>query len=123
MRLVPIHRARREAPTSGPSGLARGSRSLLVSFSANVLLVLLHLRREQLVCAMPDGQLLTVAQLAERLGVSKRWVRERLRPDALDPLPFVRLSERQIRFDPEQIDLWVGAHADPRCGTLTPPMR
>jgi excisionase family DNA binding protein len=55
-------------------------------------------------------QLLTMDQLAERLGVTPRHVRRLVDERRV---PFLRVG-RFIRFDPEQIAVWLDTNRVPR---------
>ncbi len=52
--------------------------------------------------AQDGDQLIGIPEAAKMLGVKVRWVRDHLRE-----LPAVRLSERQIRFDPQKLRRWL----------------
>lgn len=65
-------------------------------------------------------QLLTVDQLAERLGVSTNWVYKQTSKAAYAPLPAVRVG-RHLRFDPAAINHWLesrGAQIAPETWTI-----
>lgn len=47
---------------------------------------------------------LSVAELAEGLGVSTEWVRDRC---AEKKIPFIKLGPRLLRFIPEDIQEWL----------------
>jgi integrase/predicted DNA-binding transcriptional regulator AlpA len=51
--------------------------------------------------------LLTVSQLSQALGLSSSWIYRRTGPKAVDPVPVVRLGKRGVRFDPNQILLYI----------------
>jgi len=51
--------------------------------------------------------LLTVSQLSQALGLSSSWIYRRTGPKAVDPVPVVRLGKRGVRFDPDQIPLYI----------------
>ena len=51
--------------------------------------------------------LLTVSQLSRTLGLSVSWIYRRTGPKATDPVPVVRLGRRGVRFDPEQVLLYI----------------
>ena len=57
-------------------------------------------------CLIDHTQILTLAQLAERLQVSERWIYEKSRRRNLDPLPVIRLG-RYLRFDWGDISSWI----------------
>ena len=62
--------------------------------------------------------LLTVKQLATRLGVSIDWIYQRVRKNAPDPLPFVRLG-RSIRFRWSEVEIDIESRRNSRSsGTL-----
>lgn len=52
----------------------------------------------------PRQPLLTVNQVAELLSCSPQAVRHMVQRRQL---PFVRLTERKLRFDPDVIDAWL----------------
>ncbi|MCP3911834.1 MAG: helix-turn-helix domain-containing protein [Actinomycetia bacterium] len=52
--------------------------------------------------------LIDVPGLAERLGVTQRFVR---RLTAEDRVPFLKIG-KFVRFDPEEIDHWVDGHRE-----------
>jgi predicted DNA-binding transcriptional regulator AlpA len=52
------------------------------------------------------AQLLTLAELAERLKVSERWVYEKSRRRCLTPLPCIRIG-RYLRFDWTSVSAWL----------------
>ena len=56
--------------------------------------------------------LLDVATLAGELGVSQRFVRRLV---AENRVPFLKIG-KFVRFDPREIDLWVGACRRPERG-------
>jgi predicted DNA-binding transcriptional regulator AlpA len=51
------------------------------------------------------SQILTIAELAERLKVSERWVYEKSRRRCLNPLPCIRIG-RYLRFDWTTVSAW-----------------
>jgi len=51
-----------------------------------------------------EKRLLTTAEVAERLCVSKRTV---YRLANLGQIPAVRMSKRLIRFDPDRVEKWI----------------
>lgn len=52
------------------------------------------------------SQILTLAELAERLKVSERWVYEKSRRRCLNPLPCIRIG-RYLRFDWSSVSSWL----------------
>jgi|SRR5580704_15486519 predicted DNA-binding transcriptional regulator AlpA len=52
------------------------------------------------------SQILTLAELAERLKVSERWVYEESRRRWLNPLPRIRIG-RYLRFDWLEVSAWL----------------
>jgi len=52
------------------------------------------------------SQILTLAELAERLKVSERWVYEKSRRRCLNPLPCIRIG-RYLRFDWLEVSAWL----------------
>lgn len=52
------------------------------------------------------SQILTLAELAERLKVSERWVYEKSRRRCLNPLPVIRIG-RYLRFDWLEVSAWL----------------
>ena len=63
-------------------------------------------------------RLLTAREVAELLGVSAetvlRWVRA-------GKLPAIRLPSGAIRFEPDQLDVWIEERATPGRGVVTHP--
>ena len=55
---------------------------------------------------MENPGLLDVAQTADRLGVTVRWVRRAI---AERRIPFIKVG-RYVRFDPEELDAFVEAN-------------
>lgn len=53
-------------------------------------------------------QLLTMDQVAERLGVTRRHIRRLV---AEKRVPFLRVG-RFIRFDPAEVSAWLDAHRE-----------
>jgi predicted DNA-binding transcriptional regulator AlpA len=51
-------------------------------------------------------QILTLAELAERLKVSERWVYEKSRRRSTNPLPTMRIG-RYLRFDWLEVSDWL----------------
>jgi excisionase family DNA binding protein len=58
-----------------------------------------------------DGQhvdpMITKRDLAERLGISQRWIEYRM----TDGLPFVRMG-RAVRFQPTQVMSWIASQQE-----------
>jgi len=52
------------------------------------------------------SQILTIAELAERLKVSERWVYEKSRRRCINPLPRIRIG-RYLRFDWTTVSAWL----------------
>ena len=52
------------------------------------------------------SQILTLAELAQRLKVSERWVYEKSRRRCLNPLPCIRIG-RYLRFDWASVSSWL----------------
>jgi excisionase family DNA binding protein len=52
------------------------------------------------------SQILTLAELAQRLKVSERWVYEKSRRRCQNPLPAVRIG-RYLRFDWTSVSAWL----------------
>lgn len=52
------------------------------------------------------SQILTLAELAERLKVSERWVYEKSRRRCQNPLPTIRIG-RYLRFDWISVSAWL----------------
>ena len=52
------------------------------------------------------SQILTLAELAERLKVSERWVYEKSRRRCLNPLPCIRIG-RYLRFVWTDVSDWM----------------
>ena len=52
------------------------------------------------------SQILTLAELAERLKVSQRWVYEKSRRRSINPLPAMRIG-RYLRFDWLEVSAWL----------------
>jgi excisionase family DNA binding protein len=57
------------------------------------------------------ADLLTPAELAERLKVPKSWVYEKTRGRSRDPLPVMRIG-KYMRFHWPEIVTWLQAHAE-----------
>ena len=61
-------------------------------------------------CAPIDpAQILTLAETAQRLKVSERWIYEKCRKRCLDPLPCIRIG-RYLRFDWVSVSQWLQEH-------------
>jgi excisionase family DNA binding protein len=60
-----------------------------------------------------QDSLLDVAEAAQRLGVSERWVRRAI---AERRLPFVKIG-RHVRFDPADLDEYTRRNRVPAAGT------
>ena len=52
------------------------------------------------------SQILTLAELAERLKVSERWVYEKTRRRSPNPLPTIRIG-RYLRFNWISVSAWL----------------
>jgi predicted DNA-binding transcriptional regulator AlpA len=52
------------------------------------------------------SQILTLAELAQRLKVSERWVYEKSRRRCQNPLPTIRIG-RYLRFDWVSVSAWL----------------
>jgi hypothetical protein len=52
------------------------------------------------------SQILTLAELAERLKASQRWAYEKSRRRCLNPLPAIRIV-RYLRFDWTSVSAWL----------------
>src|SRR5882672_11326924 len=50
--------------------------------------------------------ILTLAEVAERLKVSQRWVYEKTRRRSQNPLPVIRIG-RYLRFDWTRVSVWL----------------
>ena len=64
---------------------------------------------------LPPEALLTVKEIANLLRVSPEWVYERVRKNAPDPLPFVRLG-RSIRFRWSEVEIDIESRRKSRAG-------
>jgi len=53
--------------------------------------------------------LITTADIAELIGVSRRHVTDRLTKDPTFPAPTVRLSQKLVRWDRDQVLAWLTA--------------
>ena len=71
-------------------------------------------KREVAPAVIQPEDLLTPEQLAERLQVKLSWVWEqtRSRNRSKNPLPFVRLSPKVLRFDWRVVAAWIENKAD-----------
>ena len=58
--------------------------------------------------AMNGGRLLTLLEVAELLGVSRRTVSDFIRDRSL---PVIRLGHQNIRVDPRRLDEWLEAQS------------
>jgi predicted DNA-binding transcriptional regulator AlpA len=56
-------------------------------------------------------EILTLAETAERLKVSERWVYEKCRRRCQDPLPCIRIG-RYLRFNWLDVSAWLQAHSN-----------
>src|SRR4051812_1057686 len=56
-----------------------------------------------------------LAEVAEMLGRSERWVRERAK-DPLAPLPRLALDGGSMRFDPDDVRAWARRRRVPAIG-------
>lgn len=52
----------------------------------------------------PDESLLTLAEVAEYLGVERRVVTDYAQERGL---PVIRISRQTVRVDPDQLDAWL----------------
>jgi predicted DNA-binding transcriptional regulator AlpA len=57
------------------------------------------------------SQILTLAELAERLKVSERWVYEKSRRRCQNPLPTIRIG-RYLRFLWTDVSVWMHRHSN-----------
>jgi excisionase family DNA binding protein len=57
-------------------------------------------------CLVDPTQILTMAEVAGRLKVSKRWVYEKCRHRCQNPLPAIRIG-RYLRFDWGDVSAWL----------------
>jgi excisionase family DNA binding protein len=57
---------------------------------------------------MDVPKLLTLSEVAIKLGVSQRTLSEYVKHE---DLPVVRLSRTKVRIDPRQLDAWILAHS------------
>jgi excisionase family DNA binding protein len=64
------------------------------------------------------GRLLTGRQVADQLGISTKTV---LRWALEGELPSIRLSNRAIRFRPDQLEQWLDQRATPAQGAVENP--
>jgi excisionase family DNA binding protein len=53
--------------------------------------------------------LMTLRELADYLNVSEQFIYVRTYKNARDPIPFVNLGGKSLRFDRAEIDQWVEA--------------
>lgn len=63
-------------------------------------------RRTEVVVPIDPNQILTLAELAERLKVSERWVYEKTRRRSPNPLPTIRIG-RYLRFNWISVSAWL----------------
>jgi predicted DNA-binding transcriptional regulator AlpA len=56
--------------------------------------------------SIDPSQILTLAELAQRLKVSERWVYEKCRRRCQNPLPCIRIG-RYLRFDWVSVSAWL----------------
>ena len=61
--------------------------------------------------AVDPLQILTLAEIADRLKVSQRWVYEKTRNRCQDPLPCIRIG-RYLRFDWHDVSAWLQQHSN-----------
>jgi excisionase family DNA binding protein len=59
-----------------------------------------------LIAPIDPIQILTLAEVAERLKVSERWVYEKTRGRCHNPLPVIRIG-RYLRFDWTDVSSWL----------------
>lgn len=57
---------------------------------------------------MTKIKLLTYFEIAERLSIKKNTLYSMVHREQI---PFIRLSERIVRFDPEQIERWLESNS------------
>lgn len=62
--------------------------------------------RTEVVVPIDPSQILTLAELAERLKVSERWVYEKTRRRTPNPLPTIRIG-RYLRFNWISVSAWL----------------
>jgi predicted DNA-binding transcriptional regulator AlpA len=61
--------------------------------------------------AVDPENILTLAELAQRLKVSERWCYEKTRSRCLTPLPCIRIG-RYLRFDWVRVSAWLESHTN-----------
>jgi len=61
---------------------------------------------ERSAAPVDPAQILTLAELAQRLKVSERWVYEKSRRRCVNPLPCIRIG-RYLRFDWTSVSAWL----------------
>ncbi len=65
---------------------------------------------------LDPGDILTAEELAERLKVPVSWVNERTRTRAKirskNPMPYMRLSDKVVRFSWRKISEWLSESGD-----------
>ena len=60
--------------------------------------------------ALAADDILTIDEVARRLGVTRRWVYERTRKRSRDPIPHTRFGKKTLRFSWQRISDWWRAH-------------
>jgi predicted DNA-binding transcriptional regulator AlpA len=58
---------------------------------------------------VPEGGLWTAVEVADFLSVSADWVWKQVRLNS--GFPFIRLGNRNVRFDPAKVRAWVEAQS------------
>jgi len=58
---------------------------------------------------VPEGGLWTAGEVADFLNVSADWVWKQVRLNS--GFPFIRLGNRNVRFDPAKVRAWVEAQS------------
>jgi excisionase family DNA binding protein len=51
-------------------------------------------------------KLLTITEAAERIGMSRQWIRELINKRAL-PFPYIPVGMTCVKFNPDEIDAWL----------------
>jgi excisionase family DNA binding protein len=51
-------------------------------------------------------KLLTIMEAAERIGMSRQWIREVIKKGAL-PFPYIPVGVTHAKFNPDEIDAWL----------------
>jgi excisionase family DNA binding protein len=78
------------------------------------------MKRPELIVAAPPKaalmavdplQILTLAEIADRLKVSQRWVYEKTRNRCQNPLPCIRIG-RYLRFNWQDVSEWLLQHSN-----------